>query len=376
MQSLNSHRRTPRATFQDFSLSELSSGLRQRLEMSHERNWFLSMGFAEYYCFPPAERISLIENASGEIIEKCFYRERKWAGIFRELEVCGPIDPQGSLLDELLLRRRVSAAQVQWVAATDLPHWKGTLDAVRTERIGEDSCIELPKSCSEYLQRLGTKTRKHLPYYLRRLQREWGEGWVFEHHYGAEISRESYDRLLDLNGLRMGQKGVRTGWTSELREHRWRYVKNCGLLCSLVYKGSIVAGTFSLIHANEAYLIAIAHDPQFDKLNLGSVALWQTIEHLIQTGYSRFHLMWGQSFYKHQFGASAKPLYRVTVFTNPIIAGAWRVADCMLVTRACRLAAKVWRRASWSIFINRGNGGEPPDPSKKLLATPVRLKRN
>ncbi len=181
MRSLNSGgAELDQGRFHDFSLAELSAEMRNRLEVCHEPNWFSSMGFAEYYCFPPAERVSFVENASGETTEKCFYRERKWAGMFRELELCGPIDPRNSLLGELLLRHRVSAAHVQWVAAADLPEWKATLDAVRTERIGEDSCIELPKSCSEYLQRLGRKTRKHLPYYVRRLQREWGEEWAFE----------------------------------------------------------------------------------------------------------------------------------------------------------------------------------------------------
>lgn len=379
MRSLNSDgAELDQGRFHDFSLAELSGEMRNRLEVCHEPNWFSSMGFAEYYCFPPAERVSFVENASGETTEKCFYRERKWAGMFRELELCGPIDPRNSLLGELLLRHRVSAAHVQWVAAADLPEWKATLDAVRTERIGEDSCIELPKSCSEYLQRLGRKTRKHLPYYVRRLQREWGEEWAFEHHYGAEISRESYDRLLDLNCLRLSQKGIKAGWTPELREHRWRSVKDCGLLCSLVYGGRIVAGTFSFVHANEVYLIAIAHDPQFDELNLGSVVLWRTIEYLIQRGFSRFHLMWGQSFYKKQFGGSTKPLYRVTVFANPFIAGCWHVADYLLVTKAWRFAVRVWRRASWSIFANRVNTNKSSDSSDELLvdATPGRLKRD
>ena len=364
--------------FQDFSLLELSAEMRDRLERFYERNWFCSIGFAESYCFPPAERVSLIENGSGEVIEKCFYCERKWAGTFRELEVCGPMHPQCSLLRELLLHRRASTAHVQWVAAADLAEWKARFNTVRTERIGEDSCIDLPKSCSEYLQRLGSKTRKHLPYYIRRLQREWRQEWTFEQHYGADISRESYDRLLDLNHLRMGQKGIRAGWTPELREHRWRSVKDCGLLCSLVYKGKIVAGTFSFVHANETYLIVIAHDPQFDALNLGSVTLWRTIEHLIQRGYSRFHLMWGQSFYKRQFGGSAEPLYRVTVFANPLMAWAWRVADCLLVTTAWRLAVRIWKRASWSIFISRRNGSEFSNPSNEPLddATPVRVKRD
>ena len=356
------------AIFQDFSLSELSPETRVRLQMSNEQSWFSSMGFAESYCFPPAERVFFLEDGSGQIIDKCFYREGMWGGVFKKIEVYGPVSPGSNLLQELQLRRRPSVIHMDRVAEPDLAGWKDTWRTRRVARVGEDCCIDLPKSASEYLQRLGSKTRKHLPYYVRRLEKEWGGEWIFENHCGANISRESYDCLLNLNRLRMDQKSIKSGWTAELRDHRWKAVKDCGLLFSLVHRCRIVGGTFSVVHANEAYLIVIAHDPQFDKLNLGTVSLWLTIKSLIQMGYMRYHLMWGHSFYKVQFGASAQPLYRLTVFENSFVAGVWHAADIFLVAKIWRLAARAWRRLSWRSPINRGGEAEDFDSSKEPFA--------
>jgi Acetyltransferase (GNAT) domain len=367
-----------RIAFRDLPFSDLPGETRNRLAASREQNWFSSMIFAESYSFPPGDRVSWLENGAGEVLERCFYRESKWAGLFKQLQMCGPIDLRSDLVHELQRQRRASMIHVPWVAASDLPGWKSTWRSRAAKRIGEDYCIALPTTPSEYLKSLGSKTRKHLPYYVRRLQREWGEQWTFERHYRAAISRQSYESLLDLNRCRMDQKGRKTAWTADLREHRWKAVKDCGLLCSLVYKGRIVAGTFSLVHANEAYLVVIAHDPQFDELNIGSVSLWLTIEHLIRAAYRRYHLMWGHSFYKQQFGGDLKPLYRLTIFANLPVAVAWHAADFILVPKMWRFAAKMWRRLSWNLSLDRSSRAEDSNPLKEVLAdgAPPRMERN
>jgi Acetyltransferase (GNAT) domain len=342
-----------KTTFRDMPLSDVSRETRDRLERSPEESWLSSLGFAESYCFPPADRVSFLEDSAGNVVEKCFYRDEKWTGLLKRIEVCGPIDPESSLLQELQRCRGASIIRVQWMPAPNWSRWKATWSSRTAERIGEDYCIHLPHSSSEYLQRLGSKTRRHLPYYVRRLQKQWGADWTFAHQYGGEIARQSYDSLLDLNGFRMNQMGRKSGWTNDVRQHRWKSAQSCGLLCSLRYKDRIVAGTLSFVHSNHAYLIVVAHDPQFNTLNLGTVSLWLTVEHLIHKGYGQFHLMWGRSFYKEQFGGELKPLFRVTTFTNPMMALVWRAVCFSQVATGWRLAAKACHRLSRSLLSRR-----------------------
>lgn len=363
--------------FHDLSFSDLSPETTSRLLATNGENWFSSLGFARSYCFPKAERLCFFQDSSGEIIERCFYRESRWLGLIRRVDVLGTVDPESDIVRQLLSFRRADLLHLHWVTEKDLPLWKDNWRTQKANRIGEDCCIELPKSVSEYLRLLGTKTRKHLPYYVRRLEREWGNRWNFEAQYGHNISKHSYDGLLDLNRQRMGRKGRRTAWTSELRDHRWRLATESGLLCSLNYDGRIVGGTFSFVHAREAYLIVIAHDPQFDRLNLGSVSLWLTIQHLIRSGHNRYHLMWGRSFYKEQFGGTEAPLYQLTLFANRLISAPWNIADWLLLFKLKALSAKVWRRLSWALLDARDDRLRKSHSPTVLLAdnAPARYER-
>lgn len=213
--------------------------------------------------------------------------------------------------------------------------------------MADDHCIDLPASADAYLKSLGSQTRKHLPYYLRRLKKEWGNSWQVEHAAGNQISKISYRDLLSLNALRMDRKRRRSLWNEEIAEHRWPLVCRDGLLASILHQGRLVAGTLSFTYNSQAYLTVIAHDPDEDRLNLGNICLWFTIEHLIAKGFARYHLLWGNSPYKKQFGAIARPLFEMTVFANPLAAFAWRAAELLKIEKMWRLSRGAARKATW-----------------------------
>jgi Acetyltransferase (GNAT) domain len=327
--------------FHDLAISELSAEMRSRLQRLRDPNWFSSAGFAQSYWAPPAERVAFLEDRSGQVIEKCFYREDKWAGVFKEIGIFGPADPDSRLLSQLQQSRRAHIVKLSWMAAPNAPLDKSFWKSFAIRQRTEDYCIQLPSSSSEYLQTLGSSTRKHLPYYVRRLSKEWDARWDFEENTGSSITHESYERLFELNRLRMDQKGHRTAWTEDLRRQRWTLVQESGLLCSLRFGGEIVAGTLSFLHQHEAYLIVLAHDPQFDRLNLGNVSLWLTIQYLIRSGYDRYHLMWGRSSYKEQLGGKIQPLFDMMLFPGSSVAALWFAADSLMLLNGWALAAKV-----------------------------------
>src|SRR5581483_4544212 len=95
----------------------------------------------------------------------------------------------------------------------------------------------------EYLRMVGKTTRKHLPYYLRRVDREWSGRWNFGMHHGIQIQRSYYDRIIDLNGLRMARQGRRSGWNSRIAEQRWKLFQERGIVCTVLLDGRVVAGT-------------------------------------------------------------------------------------------------------------------------------------
>jgi hypothetical protein len=330
--------------YQDLAISDLSAELRSRLQESKDENWFASLGFAASYCAKPAQRVSFLEGSAGEVIEKCFYRETTWGGVFKQIEIFGPTDPGSSLLRQLQQRSRAHMMRVKWVTARDSPLGESPWKSFVIRQTTEDYCIKLPKTSAEYLQNLGSSTRKHLPYYLRRLQKEWGSEWDFEEKRGTEISEKSYERLFELNRLRMGQKGRRSAWSRHLQQQRWKLTQESGLLCSLRFQGQMVGGTLSFLHGHGAYLIVLAHDPQFDRLNLGNISLWLSIQYLIRSGYKRYHLMWGRSSYKEQLGGRIQPLYDATLFANSFVAALWRVADSLMMLTGWSIATRLRRK--------------------------------
>jgi Acetyltransferase (GNAT) domain len=331
---------TDHSEFHDFATSELSAERRSRLRLS-DQNWFSSAGFAESYWAPPAQRVAFLEDRSRQVLEKCFYREDKWAGLFKEITIFGPADADSLLLRKLQQTRHAHIVKLSWMAEPQPPLDKSFWKSFAIRQRTEDYCIQLPDTPSEYLQSLGSSTRKHLPYYVRRLNKEWESDWGFQENTCSDITYKSYERLFELNHLRMDQKGRRTAWTEDLRRHRWKLVQESGLLCSLRVENEIVAGTLSFLHQREAYLIVLAHDPQFDRLNLGNISLWLTIQYLIRSGYNRYHLMWGRSSYKEQLGGKIQPLFDMMLFPGSSVAALWFAADSLMLLKGWALAARV-----------------------------------
>jgi hypothetical protein len=337
----------------DGSLAEIAGEARLRLRRWKASEWMGSLAFAESYCNPPAQRVSYRTGSDGDIGEACFYREERWAGVFKSIAVACRVDPSSEILRRLLRARAADLVRVPLLTIRSAPQLCDEEVAIHFRRSGDDYCIELPASGEEYLSRLGSTTRKHLPYYLRRLKKEWGKDLRVEQSFGREITKESYCDLLALNRLRMDRKRKKSLWTEGLAEHRWGLARECGSLESIYHKERLVAGTLSFVYGKEAFLTVIAHDPEQDRLNLGNACLWLTIQDLIAQGFSRYHLLWGNSPYKEQFGAAAHPLYEMTLFLNPVAARVSRVSELLRVEQIWGLSKSVTQKLAWFFSASR-----------------------
>ncbi len=332
--------------FLDLPLTDLSKEIRTRLAAFRFPSWLGSFGFCESYTRPPTQRLACLSDASGEIKEVIFYNERKWAGVFRQMEIVGPVVPESCLLHRLCSVRHPDLLTLSLQLTSDFPERVDNWRLLEVRRTAEDYRIDLPATCAEYLQQLGKQTRKHLPYYLRRIRREWPGRYDIRAAVSDEISWECFTRVLELNDRRMRTKARLGLWTLGLAKHRWPLFQKSGLLVSLHLGDEVVGGALCVLHCNEAFLVVIAHAPQFDRFNIGNVCLWQTIEHLIGIGCSAFHLLWGVSFYKTQFGGNLNSIYRITYGFNPRATAAWRLSQLLKLDEAASLAQRIRARTA------------------------------
>jgi len=347
--------------FWDGKLAELDENTRAMLARA-SKGWLGSLGFCEWYCSPPAHRAAYISSQNGQIEEACFYRIEKWAGVFSRLHILGPLDLESPLMLKLKIRHSPDLVSVSRCDSALALAVAGAKPRATIQRMSEDYCVNLPETPAAFLSKLGARTRKHLPYYLRRLQREWKEEWRFDTANGKDISKSAYLELLDLNQQRMSKKLRSTLWHPQLADRRWNLVQEAGLLCSISYRGKLVAGTLSFRHKREAYLSVIAHHPAYDKLNLGNLCLWMTIDHCIANKFSKFHLLWGDSLYKRQFGGESHPLYMIVLAQNMPAAIAWRMARAMRIQEGWSLGEKAARKIKglFSQARKRVRAGERP----------------
>lgn len=290
----------------DYAIAELADALRDRL-LAHPGDWFSSARRNQRE--DQTGRVRVWCDAGGTIQRACFYREG--GGMLPYLAIAGPVVLSGEDVRQLLRDRRANYASLSLMAAPDLAgpparRWFDPRPHPVPMRV-----IPLPDTADAFLARLGKQTRKHLPYYVRRLQKEWVD-FEFVHAMNGDIGRDSFEQLIALNRSRMEAKGsAQYGWTPELVEWRWRLAGQCGLLCGIRHDSRLVAGTFSYVHGDAAYLDLIGHDPVYDKLNAGNASLWLTIQHLIASGLRNFNLMWAGGFYKEQFGSEEQMAYNL-----------------------------------------------------------------
>jgi CelD/BcsL family acetyltransferase involved in cellulose biosynthesis len=236
----------------------------------------------------------------------------------------------------------------------DLPAPPGAWHRVATVRQSEDFIIDLPDSVEEYSAGLGRLARRNMSYYVRRLQRERGDSLHWVEAMGADIALEHYQQLVAMNRSRIESKGSRSLWDDSLARRRFALARETGLLFGMFFGKELVGGTLTYLHGDQAYLVLVAHDPTYERLNVGSACMWLTIRRLIHLKIKHCHLLWGAAFHKSQFGGQMQPLFEMSVFETPVAAVVWhgvRFGNALerarqaLGRRGRRLVAK-WRQRS------------------------------
>jgi hypothetical protein len=314
----------------DLAISELPHEIALRLN-SPELPWLNSLGFCTIYVERPAERVWLQVGAAGNITRAVFYRPCRWLGVFQLLDIAGFPEVSQQELTELLRRRGAHLAALhRLLPPSDRPRGAAP-HAGAIINLTHDVIAALPDTAEKYFQSLGTQKRQQLPRYWRRLQREFNDTVHMQIQSGPDIQLHDIVQLVRFNQTRMESKGKQNtaDIESAKQRRRWPLTKQEGLLCALRAGERLLGGTFNYVHGQEAFLIVIAHDPQLERLNIGNVSLWRTIEHLIEMGVTRYHLFWGKMRYKTEFGGRDYPVVLAAVSNRPWIANLWRLLRAM-----------------------------------------------
>jgi hypothetical protein len=322
------------ASLEDMPIERLPEGAAETLCTG----WLTSLDFCRGYCIPPAQRAALWRNADGQVRGGCLYAEER-SGLFRRLRIWGPPACGAGDLRELMRARRAQLAVVERVDPRTADGLVASSKRARERPALEDHVIPLGRSMEDYRRSLGPRMARRLPNYVRRLRREWAGRHQEIRLEGPAIGEAEFRSLVGLNRARMARKDVVSMWDEERIALRLSLARRSGLLVGVTCDGALAAGTLSYLHAGEAYLAIVAHDPAHDPLHPGMVALWLTIERLIAMGCDRYHLLWGRSSYKTRLGGLEQPFHEVTIYSSRFVSGSAGIG---------RLLGRIARRVGWS----------------------------
>ena len=220
------------------------------------------------------------------------------------------------------------------------------LNAVRIQTMN-DAVLSLPESPELYREKLGSQTRKHISYYHNRIRKSFPDFQV-NFILAQDILPEHVHAVVEMNRRRVRFKGEEPSIDEEYERRLYALARCFGLLCLCTAGGTAIAGSLCFRTGKEANLHILSHEPDFNRFNPGQICLYNTITRLIGEGYTRFHMLWGQSEYKYRFGANDENLLFMRVYRSKFQAVGGQISFTIKITLSTLLgfAGKAWR---WAI---------------------------
>jgi hypothetical protein len=179
----------------------------------------------------------------------------------------------------------------------------------------EDIILALPENFETYFNKLGRKTRHHVKQYYRRLNKAFGDV-KFEIKTAGDIDAKTVKRVIMFNRLRTARKGLISYIDEDLEEKIVQFSRSCGHMGTVMINGRVLAGSIFYEVKKQVFLDIISHDPNYDKYNVGTVCLLNTIRNCIENGGQAFHMLWGTSEFKHRFLGYDKQVCDMAVFRS------------------------------------------------------------
>jgi hypothetical protein len=179
--------------------------------------------------------------------------------------------------------------------------------------LNHDILIQLPDNFEFYFSKLGKKTRHHLRQYSKKLEKRF-TNVKFNVMSSNEITDDIVSQIVGFNRARMLQKGVISYVTTDIEKKLCAFSKIKGSIAVITLNDRVVAGTIFSKVGEHIYLDMISHDLIYDKYELGTLCLLNTISHCIKIKAKTIHMLYGTPDYKHQFLGKDKEVLDIAVF--------------------------------------------------------------
>lgn len=180
----------------------------------------------------------------------------------------------------------------------------------------EDSVLTLPASDEEYLTQLGKNTRKNIRRYLKRWEESF-PSFRYQVYEGDEASEQDIRAIIELNRIRMAQKGKVSGNDEDEVRRILQLVKQRGVIGVGTIDGRVCAGVIAYRFGSHYFSQVRAHDPIYNDYRLGIIGAYLLIAACIARGGKELHFMWGREAHKSTLLAVQRDFDHVTLFRSP-----------------------------------------------------------
>lgn len=180
----------------------------------------------------------------------------------------------------------------------------------------EDFILALPDSVGEYLEKLGTSTRRNLKYNLKRVSRKF-PSFCCNFYHGNEVKDQHVRDILKLHSNRMAYKHKIFTLDEVEIDRVLAMVRTCDCLVSVAeIDGVVCGGSISFRSGKNYFLSVISHDSAYNLYSIGIICCYLMICECIARNGVEFHFQWGKSDYKMRLRGVQHDLYSVHVFRN------------------------------------------------------------
>ncbi len=309
---------------QDFNIAELPESVKHNLKSSPV-SWLNSYDFCTGYGNKTAERVWLRQK--GNVVQQAIYYRVVQQRFVKTLEIVGFTDASD---DEIKKLAQTHEAPVSVVSRMERPvregeNWQNSQYNIYLKEY--ITIVPLPTTKEEYLSQLGKNKRKQLPQWYRRINRYFNDEVELRFEKGQDIRLEDVIQLECLNRDRRAGKGKGVDPVDVIRQRQTQLfpmTQRLGLLTTLRHKGEVIGGNLNFLYHDKAYMVVTGHTPELEELRIGNVAIWKTMEYLIDHNYKACNFLWGRKFYKTQFLGIEYPWTIHILSSNTLLAIFWR----------------------------------------------------
>lgn len=179
----------------------------------------------------------------------------------------------------------------------------------------DNHILHLPRTIDDYFNMLSSSTRQTIKNRKVRLSRDY-ENVNFHTKFGSEITEEIVDKIIELNTVRLKQKGKIHKVDKATKNNIFKFSQHYGCVAFIEVDGAIVAGSINTILNNGMFGHITGFDPKFYKYNVGEICAFNLIQTSIERGLTTFNFLWGQSDLKKRLLGKPHYLYFYFIFRS------------------------------------------------------------